>query len=152
MTRAVPTHATALVLILLSISTTVAHGQTPRVPVGAGSQSCGQWVTARGAIPQTETDTLGSLAVISWVQGFLAGSASSATVLPTPADGAPSPNKLLVARQTAWRTVSGWLYDPPDAPAIQVWLDQHCPDHALEPIADAAFALSEELVMKKAGR
>jgi hypothetical protein len=108
----------------------------------------------RGDIPQTVTDTLGSLALISWVQGFLVGSASTATVLPTtPADGAPpSPNKLLVARQTAWVTVSGWLYDPPDAPAIQVWLDQHCPAHALETIADAAFALSEEIVMKKAGR
>jgi hypothetical protein len=150
MTRAI--HAT---LVFLVVSSAMAHAQTPLVHVGAGGKSCGEWVTVREHSPRTDIDVLGSLAMTSWVQGFLVGSLSMATLLAvadTPADAALSPPALLAKRQAAFRTVSGWLFDPPDADAVQVWMDQYCRAHALATITDAATALSQEIVTKDAKR
>ena len=63
--------AAVIVSLWVAVAMTVElSAQAQTVPVGAGGQSCGQWVATRKEFP-TNIDTLGMLAMESWVQGFL---------------------------------------------------------------------------------
>ena len=133
--------ATALIFVIASAALSTA--QSPAiVNLGAGSQSCGRWMAIR-ADGKNEDSALVRGMILSWVQGFLVGTAQIVMVLLPPAQTA------LADRQKRFGTVSGWMFDLPDGDAVSGWLDSYCREHPLEKIEAAANALTEELVSKK---
>ena len=63
---------------VVSLSVPLA-AQSQAVHVGAGSQSCGAWVTLHLKQQPATLDTLKKSMAISWVQGYIVGSARSLT-------------------------------------------------------------------------
>lgn len=139
-----------------------AAGASGQVRVGAGAQSCGQWVESRR--PSTNDDVLRRMMILSWVQGYVFGHAESTTACETAADVAdrivrgdlpPDVDRALAAPellkdfQTKFGTVSGLVFDPPDGDAIQVWLDDYCRTRPLDSISKASGVLLEELKQRK---
>ena len=131
-----------------------------RIQVGAGSQSCGQWVEARRG--DSTGDSLRSAMMTSWVQGYLIGYAIAVRnefaiseiserieqgELSADLDRvfADPHGRLLAILQAKFGTRSGWPYDPPDADAIQVWLDAYCREHPLEDVFQASVTLLDEI-------
>jgi len=85
----------------------------------------------------------------SWVQGYVYGSAEMMTTLvggfPEQDLSRPEAVTALAERQARFGTASGFVFDPPDADALQGWLDTYCRDHPLEQIIQASLALVAEL-------
>ena len=81
---------------------------------GAGTASCGRWVTDRRNAPST------ALFEFSWVQGYITGLNS----------GMPSSY-----------TNNGQVGAQLDINAAEVWLDNYCQAHPLDHLADAADQL-----------
>ena len=106
-----------LVILLALIGAVPSAAQTP--PMGAGTQSCGQWVSTRGSTE--EMDIVGEGMMTAWVQGFLSG--------------------MWLLERIDGR--SSFLI--PDAAGIQVWLDKRCREHPSEQLVLAGAALVKEL-------
>ena len=116
-----PIRAAAFTFLLSLVALQSAEAQTP--PMGAGTQSCRQWIATRGST--NEMDIVGEGMMTAWVQGFLSGMWLLERV-----DGKTS---FLI----------------PDAAGIQVWLDRRCKEHPHEQLVLAGTALVKEL---KTGR
>jgi hypothetical protein len=129
-----------------------------QIVVGAGSQSCGQWLQAHSG-DRTE-DAVRRSMIVSWVQGFLVGHASgvsnvkmapeiarrigSGELPPNILDSDPQ-RKLLTMYQAKFGTLSGWVFDPPDLHAIEAWLDKYCREHPLDNVRGGSDKLAAEL-------
>jgi hypothetical protein len=107
--------AVLLVLSLLVVRSSAA--QTP--PMGAGTQSCGQWVSTRASTD--ELDIIGEGMMTAWVQGFLSG--------------------IWMFERAAGR--ASFLL--PNAAAVQGWLDTRCKDRPVEQLVVSATILITEL-------
>ena len=143
--------------ILFALSAVGASAQ--KLHVGAGTQSCGQWVEARH--DRVKNSELRNAMMLSWVQGFLVGSARGAADEKLAMELAPklvandldayktlalSDEKYIEMRQKKFGTVSGWTFDPPDSDAVQVWMDKYCSANPLDSVQLAAFKLEAELL------
>ncbi len=151
---ALRTVVTGCILTLLAIRASA------QIPVGAGSQLCDQYLQARqGKSPENATRRS---MIVSWVQGYLVGSAQMITgerIAPEIADritrGELPPDldlvfsdpqgRLLAMLQAKFGTRSGWVFDPPDAKKIEAWLANYCRDHPANRISQAAETLATEL-------
>lgn len=135
-----------LLTTILLLNDITASAQTPpQVLVGAGAQSCGEWlaVVDKGE-KRDELESVKFWMMTSWVQGFVVGSATQLTVLLA---GSPIPN--LATLQARNKTVSGWVFDPPDSHATEYWITKFCRDNPLEPINNASEGLVADLFTKK---
>ena len=145
------------VLVLVGVGVSAVGAQ---IHVGAGSQSCGQWLEARRR--KKTGDLVRRSTIISWVQGYLVGTAEGVTgekiapeiadriaqgELPPDLDGVFSDpqGRLLAILQAKFGTRSGWVFDPPDSDAIQVWLDKYCREHPLDSVSRATTVLVDSL-------
>jgi hypothetical protein len=90
-------------------------------PMGAGTQSCGQWVSTRASTD--ETDIIGEGMMTAWVQGFLSG--------------------IWMFERAAGK--ASFLL--PDAAALQAWLDNRCKSRPVEPLVLSATILIKELTV-----
>lgn len=131
-----------LLMLVVAISMTPLTAHAQLVMVGAGAQSCGQWLEGH-AVPEQSNSTLKNGMMISWVQGYLVGTAQTLTLMTT-ANTEPT----LAQNQARFHTMSGWLFDPPDSAAVTHWVSKFCRDQPLKPLSDAAFALVNELATK----
>src|SRR5262245_46645325 len=109
-----------------------ANGQIP-AQIGTGSQSCGMWVEVRHN--KSVENSLKRAMLLSWVQGYLVGIAITAAeerstdpMADQIASGKIPPDvsdkAIVTFRQRMFGTVTGWIFDPPDSDAIQVWMDK----------------------------
>ena len=112
-------------IVIFALCGIVANQPTPRIVVGAGTQSCGAWVEHRRL--NSESDQIMAAILSTWSQGFIVGVLSGIRM----AGGA----------QLA--------YAPPDSPAVQGWLDNHCKAKPLETILGASLQLVKELLPEK---
>jgi len=137
-----------LMVCYLGVADNVFSAQTPpKVSVGAGGQSCGQWLSVQElGSTATTNDIVKEAMLVSWVQGFVVGAAQSFTIAES-VSKVPELNKVpsLAASQARYGTVSGWVYDPPDSAATTHWITKYCKENPLEPISEAAMALVAEL-------
>ena len=136
------------ILIMTSIAVTVASpafAQPPQtIAVGAGSQSCGGWLSVQDDRRKTNVVTVKESMMLSWVQGYLVGAAQALTLRL-----GPSKPLALPDAQATYGTLSGWIYDMPDPEAITHWVTKYCREHPLEPLVDAAGGLAGELFTKR---
>jgi len=95
-----------------------------RFQAGAAATSCGNWVEL-----ETTRDKGEETLILSWVQGFLFGSALMTRRLP--------PAEVRVPIETL-----------PDVASIKLWLSSYCRQHPLENIAVAALHLFSEVTKK----
>jgi hypothetical protein len=116
----------------------------PTVSLGAGGRSCGEWVTVATRLRPTASDSLKANLLLSWVQGFVVGSAEQLTTL---ISGPTQPE--LKTLQKRYGTVSGWVFDPPDAEAIKRWVTKYCRENPLDLVSTAASGLIAELFTKE---
>ena len=117
----------------------------PMVNVGAGARSCGgEWLTLHDKGAGSGTDVTKVAMMLSWVQGYVIGSAEQMTLWLSPTKKWDD----LKTRQARYGTISGWVFDPPDADAMKHWVTKFCRDNPLEPISTAGAALVAELFAK----
>ena len=57
--------------ISLSTSPTVLAAEPPMFPIGAGGETCGEWLSLRDSTANAATDAVKEMIVLSWVQGFV---------------------------------------------------------------------------------
>jgi hypothetical protein len=133
--------AVVLLVVLIATSTSL-PAQTPLVSVGAGASSCGQWLEIQATARTAET-ALKRAMMLSWVQGYLVGAADAFTVLMA------GESTTLAQSQTRFGTISGNVFDSPDADAVSYWVSQFCGDKPLARLTDASAALAAELFLKK---
>lgn len=105
----------------------VGWAQSQIIPLGAGSQSCGEWIakSEKGRTPE------GAL-IVSWVQGYVLGTLHLMGRA-TSADDRPSPQ---------------WLKAMPDAPTIELWLTTECRQNPLSDVWQATDKLASEVFTK----
>lgn len=142
------------------ISTLLAISATAQIPVGAGSQFCEQYL--QSCQKKSPENTTRRSMIVSWVQGYLIGSAETITrerIVPEIADriarGELPPDldlvlsdpqgRLLTTLQAKFGTHSGWVFDPPDAKTIEARLADYCRDHPSNRISEAAATFATEL-------
>jgi hypothetical protein len=122
--------------------------------IGAGTQSCGQFVEARRT--KSTENTLRSYMMLSWVQGYLVGVAETTAAERTSeelaglvVEGKISPtlpdDEIRAYRQKKYETLTGWAFDIPDSDAVKVWIDKYCAARPLNLIKQAAGELADEL-------
>lgn len=133
--------ALCLLFVLMATNT---YTQQQTVHIGAGAQSCGEWLSAVTASPQTEVQRLKDNMMLSWVQGYVVGAADAMTMLIS-----KDPALKLSESQARYGTVSGWVFDPPDAEAMKHWITKYCREQPLERLTAAGLALVSELFTKK---
>jgi hypothetical protein len=127
--------------VLLLIASTVLTAQTPpskQIVIGAGGEGCAEWTAVRKSPERSDEDFIRGLTMVSWVQGFLYGSARTTALRPLPADPKT--------------TATGGSFDPPEPAAITDWLDTYCAKLPEQPIELAAIELVKELEKKTAPR
>ena len=90
--------------------------------IGVGATSCGEWLEARSD-PDPIVRSREHF-YVSWVQGYLVG--------------------LNFANPKEYP-------DPPDGSAIAPWLDNHCRNHPLDELIQAANDLSLDLLRRSRG-
>jgi hypothetical protein len=131
-----------------------ANAQARNAAIGAGSQRCSVWVQSRSGSGLTQAS------ITSWVQGFLVGHAAGETrelmapeiadrvtkgTLPPDIRESDPQQQLLAIQRQKFGTSSGWVFDPPDASAIQTWLNQYCREHPLNTVWVASNQLLTEV-------
>jgi hypothetical protein len=135
------------------------HAHTDaQIPVGAGSQWAQDYLRAREG--RSTEDTLRRSMIVSWVQGYVVGCALRITAepaaseiadhiargeLPPDVDRVWSNPRVLAILQAKFGTRSGWVFDPPEAKAIETWLANYCEHHRSTRISEAAAVLANEL-------
>jgi hypothetical protein len=111
----------AIVTLLIGVQSSAAQ----TAYIGAGTQSCGNWLSTRAS--SEDADIVGRGMMAAWVQGFVSG-----IWFFEKAGGRPS-------------------FSIPDGPAIQTWLDNRCKNHPLEQLVLSATFLLKELKTAKQG-
>ncbi len=107
------------ILIVLTFLPGVPLSSAQTASIGAGTQRCGKWLTARAS--SDDADIVGHGMMAAWVQGFVSG-----IWVFEKAGGKPS-------------------FSVPDGPAIQAWLDIRCKNYPLEQLVLSATFLLKEL-------
>jgi hypothetical protein len=137
--------ALALAIFVTFVGVQSSSSQSlPMVHVGAGGQSCGEWITRATKPRQSDDDVLKEGMMLSWVQGYGFGHADAMTMVLS----GPEP-LTLEQGQARYHTLSGRVYDMPDAEATRHWLTKFCRENPLEPLTNAALGLASELFTKK---
>jgi hypothetical protein len=135
----------AAIVLAVTCSASVSLAQPPPIVlVGAGGRSCGEWVSVQTKATPDDADFLKKNMLLSWVQGYVVGSAEAFTTLLA---GNPFPS--LATLQARYGTVSGWVFDPPDAEATRLWVTNFCRQNPLDHVSNAALGLVGELFTRK---
>lgn len=132
-----------VIAVIVLMPARAPSAQRETVTLGAGSITCGEWLTEHENTKSSDINTLRKSMMMSWVQGYLVGSADGLTLLTTRG------NLKLSEAQAKFQTVSGWAFDPPQPEAIKHWVNKYCREHPLDPIVDGSAALVAELFTKK---
>lgn len=139
-----------------------------QVNVGAGTEICGQWSESRTG--NANKDIVTRYMMLSWVQGYLMGYAHggareklkeklvneaaeqvaqgnlSSSQLNEKIEVLTSDDSLHARLKRQYGTQSGFLFDVPEAKAIEDWLGKYCQEHPTDPIVQAAVNLRDELM------
>lgn len=110
-----------LALLLLCSTTSTAYADIPFNVYGAGSATCGTWVTARKAV--ADGYNVRELVLQQWMQGYISAVGG------------------LYSRQNV-------AFRDSDITAMSMWIDNYCQSNPLEMFINAVWKLTEALKVR----